>query len=165
MPIPLPGSSLRAPLPRDGEEANKHLREFHFNDMNDSIDAIVEFSFKGEDYHYNTCLDLGLLLQRHDAMPSIHDILAKQHNIDTYSYLYEIMQGAEIEFSNPQGLATDYLTDGEFNLPAFEKNWQNAKTCVLLRSIASRELGIDDLTQHHSIQRALVEAYNLGKKA
>jgi hypothetical protein len=133
--------------------------------MNNSVDASVEFSFKGEHYHYTTRLDLGLLLRQHDAMPSIHDILAKQHGIDTYSYLYEIMEGAEIEFSNPDGLATDYLTDGKFNLPALEKNWQDAKACVLLQSIATRELGIADLTQHHAIRRALIEAYNMGRKA
>lgn len=133
--------------------------------MNNSVDAGVDFSFKGEDYHYTTRLDLEQLLQRYDAMPSIHDILAKQNNVDTYSYLFEIMQGAEIEFSNPQGLATDYLVDGEFNLAALEKSWEHAKTCVLLRAIAARELGITDLTRHHAIQRALIEAYNLGRKA
>ncbi len=133
--------------------------------MNNFVDAGVEFSFKGVNYHYTTRLDLEQLLQRYDAMPSIHDILAKQNNVDTYSYLFEIMQGTEIEFSNPQGLASDYLVDDEFNLAALEKNWQNAQTCVLLQSIAARELGITDLTRHHAIQRALIEAYNLGRKA
>lgn len=133
--------------------------------MNNSIDASVEFSFKGEDYHYTTCLDLEQLLQRYDAMPSIHDLLAKQNGVDTYSYLFEIMQGAEIEFSNPQGLAADYLVDGKFDLAALEKSWEHAKTCVLLRAIAVRELGITDLTRNPAIQRALIEAYNLGKKS
>ena len=133
--------------------------------MNHSVDASVEFSFKGEDYRYTTRIDLDLILRQHDAMPSIHDMLARQHSVDTYSYLFEIMQGAEIKFSNPQGLATEYLIGGEFNLSAFEKNWQSAKTCLLLRSIAERELGITDLTQHHALQRALIEAYNLGRKA
>ncbi len=133
--------------------------------MDNSVDVSVEFSFKGEDYHYATHLDLDLMLRQHDAMPDIHDILAKQHGVDTYSYLFEIMQGAEIKFSNPLGVATEYLTDGEFNQTAFEKNWQSAKTCLLLRSIAERELGIADLTAHHALQRALIEAYNLGRKA
>src|SRR5665811_1614089 len=83
--------------------------------MKNSIDASVEFSFKGEDYTYKTSIDLDQLLRDHDTLPSIHAILARLHSIDTYSYLYEVMQEAEIEFSNPHGLTADYLVDGKFD--------------------------------------------------
>jgi len=133
--------------------------------MKNSIKASVEFSFKGEDYTLASKIDLDPLLREHDALPSIHAILARLHSIDTYSYLYEVMQEAEIEFSNPQGLAADYLVDGKFEPAALATNWQMAKTGILLQSIAARELSITDLNQHHALRRALVEAYNLGKKA
>ena len=133
--------------------------------MKNSIDARVEFSFKGEDYTHTSTIDLDQLLRDHDALPSIHAILARQHSIDTYSYLYEVMQEAEIEFTNPQGSAADFLIDGEFDLSSLATNWQTAKTGVLLAPIAASELGITDLNLHHALRRALVAAYNLGRKA
>jgi hypothetical protein len=133
--------------------------------MKNSIDAAVEFSFKGVDYHYTTCLDLNLLFRQYDAMPSIHVTLARAHNVDTYSYLYEVMQEAEIAFSNPQGTARDYVADGEFDQTALAANWQNAQAAALVQPIAEAELGITNLDLHPDIKRALVAAYNLGKAA
>lgn len=128
-----------------------------------TIDASVDFSFKGEDYTYKTSIDLDQLLQKHDSLPSLHAILAQQHGVDTYSYLYEVMQEAEIEFSNPQGLAADYLVNGEFDQTALTTNWQTVKTNMLLTPIATSELGITDLDLHPALKRALVAAYNLGR--
>lgn len=128
-----------------------------------SIDASVEFSFKGEDYTYKASIDLDQLLQNHDTLPSLHAILARQHGVDTYSYLFEVMQEEEVKFSRPQGFAADYLINGEFDQAALAANWQAAKTGILLAPIASRELGIADLDLHPALKRALVAAYNLGR--
>lgn len=128
-----------------------------------TIDASVEFSFKGEDYTYKTSIDLDQLLRKHDSLPSLHAILAQRHGVDTYSYLYEVMQEAEIEFSNPQGLAADYLVNGEFDQTALTTNWQAVKTNMLLTPIATSELGITDLNLHPALKRALISAYNLGR--
>jgi len=133
--------------------------------MKNSIDARVEFSFKGEDYTHASRIDLEELLRQYDAMPSLHAILAKLHGIDTYSYLYEVMQATEIEFANPQGCAADYLIGGEFDLALLAANWQTAKTGMLLQPVAARELGITDLNLHPALKRALVAAYHLGSKA
>lgn len=133
--------------------------------MKNSIDAAVEFSFKGVDYHYSTRLDLDRLFLRHDAMPSIHVILAEAHSVDTYSYLYEVMQEEEIAYSNPQGIAIDYLVNGEFDQTALAANWHNAKAAVLVQPIAEAELGIPNLDLHQDIKRALVAAYKLGRAA
>jgi hypothetical protein len=127
------------------------------------IDAAVEFSFKGVDYHYTASLDLNLLFRQHDEMPSIHVILARAHNVDTYSYLYEVMQEAEIAFSNPQGAARDYVVDDEFDQSALAANWQNAHAVAQVQPIAEAELGITSLDLHPDIKRALVAAYILGK--
>lgn len=129
-----------------------------------SIDARAEFSFKGKDYAYTATIDLDQLLRHHDAMPSIHTLLARQHGVDTYSYLFEVMQETDIEFFNPQGLASDYTTCGKFDPAALAFNWQTAKAAVLLQPIAERELGITDLNLHQALKRALISAYNLGRK-
>lgn len=133
--------------------------------MKNSIEARIDFSFKGESYTYTSVIDLDLLFRHHDEMPSIHAILARDHGVDTYSYLYEVMQEEEIAYSGPQGYAIDYLTGGEFDPLAMSAHWQSAKACVLLQPIAEIELGISDLNQHPELKRALVAAYKLGKNA
>lgn len=131
--------------------------------MNNSIEAGVEFSYQGEHYLYTTVLDLEHLLRQHEALPSIHVTLARQHGVDTYSYLYEVMQEEEIVFSNPQGLAADYVINGEFDLAALEANWQTVKAGLLLQPIAAQQLGISDLEQHPALKNALIAAYQLGR--
>jgi len=101
----------------------------------------------------------------HDhSFPSFHAILACDNKIDTYSYLYEVMLETEIRFANAQGIAADFLNNGDFNQGAFIAAWQENRTLALLQPIAIRELGIEDLKQHQELKNALVQAYNLGKR-
>ena len=131
--------------------------------MNNSIDAHIEFSFRGESYSLTSTLDLDQLLAQHGTLPAIHALLAKEHGIDTYSYLYEVMQDAEIEYENAQGIATDFLSDKDFNQSAFITTWNESGALALLQPIAMHELGIADLNQHPNIKNALIQAFNLGK--
>lgn len=133
--------------------------------MPNSIDARVEFSFKGEDYLCSATLDLDELLQQHDDLPVVHELLAHQHGIDTYSYLFEVMLEADLEFSNPQGLVVDYMKDGEFDLRALDEDWNKHKAQLQVQTIAAEEMGITNLSDHPALQRALLDAYNLGKQA
>lgn len=128
-----------------------------------SIDAHVEFSFKGESYSLSATIELDDFSAPGASLPSLHAILARKHGIDTYSYLYEVMQEEEIHFDNAQGLAADFLADGDFDLDAFVARRQELKTLDLLQAIATRELGIDDLAQHHALKNALFQAYELGR--
>jgi hypothetical protein len=133
--------------------------------MKNSIEAHVEFSFKGEDYSLSSTIDLDKLLEHHDSLPSLIAILAKEHGIDTYSYLYEVMQEADIEFRNAQGIATDFLVHGVFDRTALETNWNDLRILSLLEPIASHTLGIADLNQHEALKNALIMAYNLGRES
>ena len=131
--------------------------------MKNSIDAHIEFSFKGETYSLLATIDLDNFPELGASQPSLHAILARKHGIDTYSYLYEVMEQEEIRFDNPQGLAADFLTDGEFDLEAFSAGRQRLKMLGQLQAIATRELGIDDLAQHPELKNALTQAYELGR--
>jgi hypothetical protein len=93
---------------------------------------------------------------------SIYEILARDHRIDTISYLYEVMLEADIEFSNAQGVAADFLSGGYFDQAAFASYWQDHKITMLLQPIAQQELNIADLNQKSAIKNALVQAYKLG---
>lgn len=131
--------------------------------MKNSIDAHVEFSFKGENYSLSATIELDEFPELEASRPSLHAILARKHGIDTYSYLYEVMEEEEIRFDNPQGLAVEFFTDGEFDLEAFIARKQTIKTLGLLQAIATQELAIDNLEQHPELKNALFQAYNLGR--
>jgi hypothetical protein len=131
--------------------------------MKNSIDVRVEFSFKGETYDLCSHIDLDARLTQHDRPPSFYQVLARDHNIDTISYLYEVMQEEDIEYSNAQGIAAKFLRDGEFDMAAFTDHWREYHIAVLVRPIAQQVLGIDDLEQHAKIRDALVMAYKLGR--
>jgi hypothetical protein len=133
--------------------------------MKNSIDAHIEFSFKGETHSMTSSIDLNVLMENNNSLLSVHSILAKEHDIDTYSYLYEVMQETEIEFKNAQGIAAKFLHDGTFDYDGFASSWQEHNVLALLKPIASRELGIADLDQHQGLKNALVQAYNLGKQS
>lgn len=131
--------------------------------MKNSIDARVEFSFKGETYDLTSHIDLDVQLSAEPDYLSLHQILAHEHKIDTISYLYEVMLETEIEFGNAQGSAADFLHDGYFDASGFSRHWQEQQLVKLLQPIAKRELNIDDLTQRQDIKNALVQAYQLGR--
>ncbi len=133
--------------------------------MKNSIDAHIEFSFKGETYALTSKIDLDQFMEQQSSLPSFHAILARDHKIDTYSYLYEVMVESEVRFANAQGIAANFLGDGNFNQEGFITAWQENRIIGLLQPIATRELGITDLNQHQPIKVALVQAYNLGKRA
>ena len=133
--------------------------------MKNSIDARVEFSFKGQDYDLTSHIDLDALMSERSNFPSLYEILAREHHIDTISYLYEVMIVSEIEFSNAQGIAADFLHDGQFDYAAFSIHWQEHKIALLVQPIAKRELNIDYLAQQPAIRNALVQAYKLGRRS
>jgi len=131
--------------------------------MKNSIDIRIEFSFKGETYDLLSHIDLDARLTQRDDPPSFHEVLAHDHKIDPISYLYEVMLEDEIEFSNAQGIAANFLHDGAFDLDGFTAHWHEHHIAVLVRPIAKKVLGIADLEQHAALRDALVMAYKLGR--
>jgi len=135
--------------------------------MKNEIVASVEFYFKGECYSPKIVIDLDHLMKTsqkdHDRLALIYVKLAKEGNIDTYSYQYEMMLGETIKFGKATGIATDYCQDGIFSMDDFEKAWHDNTTLNHIQTIAKQNMGIDDLTQHADLKTALTEAYNLGK--
>lgn len=131
--------------------------------MKNSIDIRVEFSFKGETYDLCSHIDLDARLSQQDLPPSFYQLLARDHGIDTISYLYEVMQEEDIEYVNAQGVAANFLHGGEFDMVGFTDHWHEHHIAVLVRPIAQQVLGINDLEQHTEVRDALVMAYKLGR--
>ena len=133
--------------------------------MKNSVEVYIEFSFKGENHALTSTVDLDLLLARQDSLQFLYTHLANEHGIDTYSYLFEVMQEADIEFKNVQGVAAEFMGDSKFSFAELESKWKNFHIPALLQPIAHKEMGVSDLDQNPSLKNALIQAYNLGKES
>lgn len=132
--------------------------------MKSSIRVEVEFSFKGENYVLSASVNLDEMLSKYGIVPSFHGILAKNNDIDTYSYPYEVMEEADLEFSDATGLASRFLKDGRFDLEGFSRKWKESRMLDLLRPIAKRVLDAD-LDSDPKLREAMLEAYNSGRES
>jgi hypothetical protein len=130
--------------------------------MSNRIDAQIEFSFQGKNYDLSSTLDLDLMLEHHIALSSLHHAMAVEHGIDTYSYLFEVMQEEAIYFAHPQGRAVAYWQDGNFDFDGYLRDSDTQQLLAPLQAIASREMGVEDLSQHPQLKSALLCAYQLG---
>jgi len=79
--------------------------------------------------------------------------------------LYEVMLESDLEFSNPTGLATRYMTGNQFDLEKLDLDWETNMADVRVQRIAANEMGITDLDQQPALKRALLAAYYAGRKA
>lgn len=130
--------------------------------MSNTLKASVEFSFRGEDYHYAATFELDALLARHEQFPNFATLLAQVHHVDSYSYLYEVMEDADVVLSEAQGVVAAFEQGGEFDVSRFVAAWSELRVFVPLQRIARETLGIADLKAHPELDTALRQAYQLG---
>lgn len=133
--------------------------------MKNTIDAHLEFSFKGEHYSLSTTLNLDALPLDEDTLPDFHHLLAQANGIDTYSYMYEVLESCDLAFSNASGLAAECLHDGVFDVACFQARRRAQRDAAILAPIAKRLLHIDDLDSQPALKQALLEAYHAGQTA
>jgi len=132
--------------------------------MKNQITAKVEFSYKGDVFTPSTVIDLDHSMAQQEILPSIHRMIAQENKIDTYSYLYEVMEQAEIIFTNAEGLAIEFLSDTNFDFLAFQGALRETSHDQMCQEIAAAEMGVDDLDQYPGLRNALIKAYEIGKK-
>jgi len=133
--------------------------------MSDCIVARVEFSFRGENYELESHLDLERMLDKYLDLSSLHHVMAVEHGIDTYSYIFEVMELEPIIFLEANGRAADFLQDGEFDLEGYKALLGESQKMDALRAIALIEMRIDNLDVHPQLKSALMRAYQLGLEA
>ena len=132
--------------------------------MKNAIRVSLEFSFKGETYSPSAVVDLDQL-DPGQGPPDWHALVAKRCQIDTYSYMYEIMQASEPRFSDAEGLAEPYLQNSRFDFDGYRQSRQQAEIVEQLADIAKRLLDVDSLKDHPALEEALVQAYLLGRQS
>jgi hypothetical protein len=132
--------------------------------VNNSIRVSAVYSFRGETFSPTVVIDLDALVDQGEAA-DFHALLARQTGIDTYSYVFEVLQQATLQFSEAHGLAAAYLHDGRFDFTGFAAALRQQRIMPQLQAIAADVLALDDLNEHPSIREALLQAYLLGTRA
>lgn len=132
--------------------------------METSVIATVEFYFQGERFAPSMRIDLDACMQGKNILDDLYPILAEKNGIDTYSYMYEVLESESIRFSDATGLARDFVHDGRLDRDGFEQAWQRQQALETIRPIAKNRLDIDNLEQYPGLLQALTEAYEAGKK-
>lgn len=128
-----------------------------------TIRAHLALSFKAEMHELDATIDLDGLIGDSKEEPNFHLLLAKAAGIDPYSYLYEVLESHEIEFSDPTGIAAQSWRDGNFNWQQFVQHKREIQDLQVVQSIAKQLLGIQDLDQHADLRTALLAAYRAGQ--
>ena len=132
--------------------------------MKNIITASIHFSFKGKELSPSITVELDQYLEGGGSFPNLCSLIAKANNHDLYSYEYEMMQAAEIKYSDAQGLVAEFINEGQLDVEAFEASWNENKALTKLLSIAEEHMDITDFSQHIELKKALLEAYMFGKK-
>ncbi|MGD9786750.1 MAG: hypothetical protein AB7U30_02240 [Sulfuricellaceae bacterium] len=130
---------------------------------NNTLRARLAFSFKGETHDLEAVFDLDTLAAAEGEEPNFHHLLAQANGIDPYSYLYEVLESYDIDFSEPTGIAADCLHDGRFDWPAFAQRRREEHEMGIIQAIAERLMGVADLEGQPDLKAALLAAYRAGK--
>ncbi len=65
--------------------------------MKNSFTITLEFSYKGENFELAASVDLDEYMQKMKGIPNLHDLIARQNGIDSYSYQYEVLTSEELQ--------------------------------------------------------------------
>lgn len=128
-----------------------------------TVRARVAFSFKGETYELDSVIDLDRCLGDPGAAPDFHRLLAQAAGIEPYSYLYEVLESHQIEFSDPTGAAAQSCRDGQFDWSRFEQDIGEERDWQTVRAIVEPMLGARDWDADAALKAALLAAYRAGK--
>jgi hypothetical protein len=124
-----------------------------------TIRARVTLSFQGQTYELDSVIDLEAV----SHPPDFHRLLAQAARIDPYSYLYEVLESHEIEFSDATGLAARSCREGQFDWAQFDRDRRDEQDAQAALAAAQHILGGRDLEADTALKAALIAAYRAGK--
>jgi hypothetical protein len=130
---------------------------------NNTVRARVSFSFKGETYDLDAVIDLDRCLGEPGEAPDFHRMLAQAAGVDSYSYLYEVLESHEIAFSEATGVAARHCHEGRFDWKRFEQDVAGERDWPVVRAIAESIMGTRDWDAAPALKAALLAAYRAGR--
>lgn len=131
--------------------------------MKNIVTISIQFYYKGEEHKPSVTIELDELILSINDLSHFYPLLAKENKYDMYSYEFEMMQAEPLTFSDAKGLVAEHIEDGSLNLETFKAAFNNQNTLTQLQIIAKNILQINELSQHPELEKALFEAYALGK--
>lgn len=131
--------------------------------MKNTIKVTISFSFKGVEYSPSSVIDLDAFILGDTNLDAIFQRVASDNKIDYYSYEYEVLESSPKVFSNPTGIAGDFLSDTTFDLEGFKQHQSNLEGLAILQKIVKDTMGIANLEENKALKSALLQAYNAGK--
>ncbi len=126
--------------------------------------ASINFDFRGERFTPSIVVDLHTMMKEKQPLNYLYVPLGTSIGLDAYRYEYDVMILEEIVFSDPTGLATDFVADGILDFVGFSEAWQQQQIVSIIQPIAKQHLNLSDLMQHPDIQKAMIESYKAGQQ-
>ena len=133
-----------------------------------SIDAELEFDFKGERFSPRVTIDLDAYFQAGRDIVYIYDMLATSIGIDEHRHEYDVMVMQDVVFSHPQGYAQGFVHDGQVDWQGLKQAWQtniekseHDEVLELAKSYFSEQ----ELADNPKLLQALTQVYKQNKKS
>lgn len=129
--------------------------------MTNVITVQMQFYFKGEEHNYQTEVKLPLHLgNMTDFYYNLPRKIAEKNGVDTYSYMYDMMESTPIEVIAAQGYVSRFLENGTVSMDEFAAECQKITPERLLQDIAKR---VDTQSENAlTLEKALTQAYQIG---
>ncbi|MDX8403436.1 MAG: hypothetical protein R8K54_03405 [Mariprofundaceae bacterium] len=131
--------------------------------VKNQITVSLPFSFKGETFRPRCTINLDEYMEK-GSIPCLYTYLADENGIDVHSYEHDVMMMGELEFEEAEGIASEFIRDGNFDSEGFQTRWHEINLHTLMQDIATRCMGIEQLEDQADLKKALLEAYRLGIK-
>ncbi len=134
------------------------------NSQRNTVKVTIPFSFKGIDHEPSCIIDLDAFILGDQGIEAAFHIVASQNSIGNYSYEYEVLESSKKLFSEPTGIAHEFINDEGFDLEGFKQKQSEQGVFEKLQHIAKHVLNIENLAdeQHATIKKALEKAYQAG---
>ncbi len=130
-----------------------------------SIDAELEFDFKGERFSPRVTIDLDAYFQAGRDIVYIYDMLATSIGIDEHRHEYDVMVMQDVVFSHPQGYAQGFVHDGQVDWQGLKQAWQSKHEQDDILTLAKSHFSEQEIADHPKLLQALTQAYKQNKKA
>lgn len=128
-----------------------------------SVRVRASVSFKGDTQLLETIIDLDRISGPPGEMPNFHQHLACACGIDLYSYLYEVLESHDLEFSEATGAAAEACRDGAFDWERFEQARREELDWISVNAIAENLLNTDELDARPELKTLLLTVYRAGR--
>jgi len=128
-----------------------------------TVTASISFDFRGKRFEPSITVDLHAMMIKKQPLNDLYIQLGTSIGLDAYRHEYDVMVMHDIVYSQPTGLACEFVSDGSLDFEGFSTLWHQKSIFSIVQPIAETHLNISDLTQHPDIQIALIESYQAGQ--